>query len=135
MSFPLASPRILDDNSFTTRSEDQVRSVPSIALAVCAIGFCVSATSVIFASSSRFSQMIEEFEVDVSVVTWFAVGPVLPVLFAIVVLAVVVKEFVPGLGAVRDWCNCFVLLFGASALATYLIGIFAPLMSLLEGLT
>ncbi len=135
MSFPLASPRILDDNSFTTRSEDQVRSVPSIALAVCAIGFCVSATSVIFASSSRFSQMIEEFEVDVSVVTWFAVGPVLPVLFAIVVLAVVVKEFVPGLGAVRDWCNGFVLLFGACALATYLIGIFAPLMSLLDGLT
>jgi len=61
----------------TVMPESRSRSIGSIVLAVFAIGVCVVAEVAIVASRHRFTRFIEEFELDVSLVTRFALGPVL----------------------------------------------------------
>lgn len=123
------------DKNFTTEAEVQGRSAPSIALAVCSIGLCMFAAVAILATRTRFSQMLTEFGLEVSVITRFAIGPILPTFLAVVTLAAVAKEFVPPFRSSRDRCNVVVLLVGASAAAVYVVGIFEPLLSLIEGLS
>jgi hypothetical protein len=118
-----------------TMTEAEVRSLPSIALAVCAIGLCVFAAMAIVASRGKFSRMIDEFAIDVSVVTEFALGPLLPAMLVVISLATIAKEFVPAFRAGRDAGNFVVLLLGAIALAIYVVGIFSPLLTLIAGLS
>jgi len=115
--------------------DNQPRSVPSVALAVISIGLCILVEGAILASRQRFSRFVDEFEIDVAVVTRFAIGPIFPALLAIVILAAIFKEFVPGLRPALDLCNLAILLIGAFCFAIYVVGVFAPLMSLLESLS
>jgi hypothetical protein len=118
-----------------TMLDVQPRSVASIALAVVSIGLCVLAEGAILVSRLRFSRLIDEFEMNVSVITRFAIGPVLPALLAIVILVAIGKEFVPGTRPALDACNLVILLVGAVCLAIYVVGVFAPLMSLIDSLS
>ncbi len=113
----------------------QRRSGSSIALALFSIGLCVSAELAILGSRYRFSQVIDEFGMTVSYFTRFTVGPVLPALLGFVTLVAILKELVPISRTNRDRCNIVVLLVGSILLATYTIGVFLPLMSLLESLS
>jgi predicted neutral ceramidase superfamily lipid hydrolase len=123
------------DKPATTASDFHPRSVPSIALAVVSIGLCVLVEAAILVSRLRFSRLIEEFEMKVSVVTQFAISPFLPLLLAIIILAAVVKEFIPAVRPTLDKCNLVILLIGASCLAIYASGVFVPLMSLIDSLS
>ena len=118
----------------TTLLEAQPRSIASIVLAVIAIGLCVLVEGAIVISRFRFSSLIDEFELTVSGVTRFAIGPFFPVLLAIVILAAVIKEFVPVIRPAFDKCNLVILLIGLSCLAIYVIGVFALLTRLLKAL-
>jgi len=113
----------------------QPRSVASIALAVVSIGLCVLVEGAVVVSRQRFSRLIDEFEMNVSVITRFAIGPVLPTLLATLILVAVVKEFVSGFRRALDKCNFVILLVGAGCLAIYVFGVFAPLMSLIDSLS
>ena len=118
-----------------TVPESQPRSVASIALAVISIGLCVLLEGAILASRQRFSRFVDEFEIDVAVVTRFAIGPIFPALLAAVIFSAIFKEFVPGLRPALDLCNLAILLIGAICFAIYVVGVFAPLMSLIEPLS
>lgn len=115
--------------------ESPVRSIGSVVLAVLAIGVCVVAEVAIVASRHRFTRFIEEFELAVSLVTQFALGPVLPILLANVIVAAIVKELAPVSHLLRDRCNLFILVLGAGSIGTYVIGIFAPLVNLIDSLS
>lgn len=118
-----------------TLTQNRPRSVASIALAVVSIGLCVLVEGAILASRQRFSRFVDEFEIDAAVVTRFVIGPIFPALLAAVIFSAIFKEFVPGLRPALDLCNLAILLIGATCFAIYVIGVFAPLMSLLEALS
>lgn len=119
----------------TAEPESQPRSIGSILLAAFAIGFCIVAEGAIVSSRHRFSRFIEEFEMDVSVVTQFAIGPILPLVLAVIIVAAIIKELVPAFRLWLDRCNLAILLLGVVSLGTYIAGVFAPLLSLIESLS
>ncbi len=119
----------------TAEPESQPRSIGSVVLAALAIGLCIVTEGTIITSRHRFSRIIEEFELDVSVVTQFAIGPILPLVLAVIIVAAIIKEFVPALQPCLDRCNLAVLLLGVISLGTYIVGVFAPLLSVIESLS
>lgn len=72
---------------------------------------------------------------DVSVVTQFAIGPILPLVLAVIIVAAIIKELVPAFRLWLDRCNLAILLLGVVSLGTYIAGVFAPLLSLIESLS
>ena len=125
----------MSENRTVTMSEAQRRSGASIVLAVVSVGLCVLVEGAILVSRHVLSRAIDDFQVSVSVITRAALSPLFPMLLAIVVVAGICKEFVPGSRSASDKCNLVILLIGLSCLAIYVVGIFVPLMSLIGSLS
>ena len=125
----------MNEKLATTASEAPARSVASIVLAVSSIGLCLLVEVATLLSRHRMSRTIDDFGVNVSVVTRFAIGPFFPTLLAIVILAAICKEFVSGRQSTCDKCNLVILLIGATCLAIYIVGVIVPLISLMNSLS
>jgi uncharacterized membrane protein len=107
----------------------------SMLLAVVAIGLAICVATVIVATRSRFHQMYAEFEIPVSPVTSFALGPVFPIVLAVIVTVTVAKEWIPQFGSIANVWNGSVVCLALASLAVYVVGVFAPLMTMIESLS
>ena len=132
-----SAPRLatMDEKAATTASATPARSVASIVLAVTSIGLCLLVEVATLASRSWLSRAIDDFDMNVSAVTRFAVGPLFPMFLAIVILAAICKEFVPIRQPTRDKANLVFLVIGVACLATCLVGVVVPLFSLINALS
>jgi hypothetical protein len=113
----------------------QIRSGKSRFLAVVAIGLASLVAAIVAASRGRFRELIAEFDIPLSMLTSFAVGPVLPVFLATIVVITVAKEFMPLRGSVVNLWNGCAICLAAAGLAIYLAGVFAPLLTLIKSLS
>jgi hypothetical protein len=125
----------MNEKPATTASEAPARSVASVVLAVSSIGLCLLVEVAILLSRHRMSRTIDDFDMNVSAVTRFAIGPFFSTLLAIVTLAAICKEFVPSRQSTCDKCNLVILLIGATCLAIYIVGVIVPLISLMNALS
>jgi hypothetical protein len=107
----------------------------SILLAVVAIGLAIFDTTVIVATRSRFHQLFAEFEIPESPVTSLALGPVFPIVLAVIVTVTVAKEWIPQFGSIANVWNRSVVCLALTSLVVYVLGVFAPLMKLIESLS
>lgn len=132
---PYTPPAATSETPAAAKTDGHSRSFASITLAVIAIGLSVLAEGAILASRHRFVAIFEEFEMDIPVIARFAIGPVLPLLLGAVILTGSIKELIPALRPAVDKWNLAILLFGLGCLAIYVVSIFAPLMTLITGLS
>ncbi len=119
----------------TTIAKRQVRSVASIALAICTFGLCIVGAVVMFASRVKFARLFDDMGLEMSIVSRFAIAPLLPVLLLFLAISGIPKELIPACRGIRDWWNLVLLLFGATTVMVYIVGVFSPLMSLIDGLS
>ncbi len=118
-----------------TGLREQHRSGPSIVLAICAIGLCVVGLLAILATRARFMSLFDEMGIELSLISRLAIGPLLPLLLFVLAVSGIAKELIPVPRTIRNWWNFLLLLAGLIATATYVAGMFSPLMLLLEGLS
>jgi uncharacterized BrkB/YihY/UPF0761 family membrane protein len=104
-------------------------------LAVVAIGLGVLVLALIVATRGRFQQLIAEFEIALPFVTLVALSPLLPAILAVIVAVTVAKECWPRRRSLADVWNGSVLCLALFSAAVYVVGIFSPLMKLIEGLS
>jgi hypothetical protein len=132
-----SEPRLttMNEKPATTSSATSARSVASIVLAVTSIGLCLLVEVATLASRPWLSRAIDDFGMNVSAVTRFAVGPLFPMFLAIVILVAICKEFVPIRQSACDKSNFVLLVIGVACLAIYLVGVVVPLFSLINALS
>jgi hypothetical protein len=118
----------------TTAGHPPARPARSLVLAIAAIGLAIFGAAVIFATGPRFRELLAEFELPLSILTLFVLGPVLPSLLALIATATLAKEFIPGLAPIANVWNGIVLCVAIGCLALYVAGLLIPLMSLLNAL-
>ena len=107
----------------------------SILLAVVSIGLAILVEGIIVGTRGRFAELISDLDIRLSPVTPFALGPVLPILLATAVALTVAKELNPRFRSIADAWNGSVVCLALACLALYLIGVFAPLMTLIKSLS
>jgi hypothetical protein len=108
---------------------------PSMLLAILAVSATIGVTLLMVATRARFEQMISEFELPLSPVTSFALGPVLPIMLGFIGVVTIAKEFLRPLKPFANVWNGSVLCFAIGCLGIYTVGIFQPLMALVKGLS
>jgi len=78
---------------------------------------------------------MNDFAMETSLVTRFAIGPFFPTLLAAVILAAVCMQCILRRQAARDKWNLMILIVGVASLAVYMIGVLVPFVSLVKSLS
>src|SRR5688572_17993145 len=107
----------------------------STLFAVAALGLAIFAAVIMVATRTRFRLMTAEFELPLSPMTSFVLGPVLPILLAVVVVATIPMEFIPQFRRIANLWNAGVFALASGCLGLYAVGVFLPLMTLIKGLS
>jgi len=135
--FPLKGPISMSRTEEPSKAglEGQSSSGAFGMLSVLSIGLCTIVEVVTLASRHWLSRMMNDFAVEMSVVTRFSTGPLFPTLLAIVILTGICMQFLLSRQSARDKWNLMILMFGVASLAVYMIGVLVPLMSLVKSLS
>jgi len=107
----------------------------SLLLAAVAIVLASCVALGVAVTRSRFVELFTEFEVDLPSLTLIVLNPAFPIGLAVLVALTIIKELIPSLGPIANVWNGGLILLTLVALALYLFGVFAPLMSLIEALS
>jgi hypothetical protein len=99
------------------------------------VGLSIVTEVLVVATRARFCELIADFELPLSLVTSLALGPALPILLAAIVVVTVANEFIPHSSFISNAWNGSVVCLALACLALYLAGVFAPLMTLVRGLS
>jgi uncharacterized BrkB/YihY/UPF0761 family membrane protein len=117
------------------RGEEDRDPRRSALLAVVTLGLGVLVLALIVATRGRFQQLIADFEIPASLVTSVALSPVLPSILAVILAATAAKEWLPRFRSLADVWNGSVLCLALASAVVYVVGVFSPLMQLIEGLS
>jgi hypothetical protein len=127
--------RPFDNNDSQALSRVTETPHRSILLAILAIAAASSSAMIIMVTRGRFEQLIAEFEIPASMVTSFALGPVLPAILALTAALTIAKECLERFKPIANVWNGSVVFVSIACLSIYAMGIFNPLMSLITSLS
>lgn len=117
------------------RENARNRSIGSIALAVLSLSLAVFAEAAVLTTRARFAQFFADMEVESSPMTRIALGPAIPLFLAAVIVVMIANEVLASSSKKRDLGNAAVTFLAAACVAIYVVGTFAPLLSIIEGLS
>jgi len=86
-------------------------------------------------SQRSFARMFDEFEVKLPLATLIVCSPVLPLGLLAIALAAIVLSINKGYHRFANRWNGMLIISSTIALATYVWGMFSPLMQLISGLS
>jgi uncharacterized membrane protein YqjE len=115
--------------------ESGQRPRSSIVLNSLAIAAPLFTAVLIGLSQGRLRRMIEEFEVKQSVFALLALSPWLTVVLGAVSLLTLVRASIRRLDRVATTWNLMAIGFAVVGLVLYVVGVFAPLLTLIDSLS
>lgn len=107
----------------------------SLVGAVVAIGLCIFVELFVLATRGRIGEIVTDFELELPPISVVAIGWILPILLAVLILVAIAKEFIPAPPQVVNRINGVIALIGLGCFAIYLFGTVMPLFSLVVGLS
>ena len=133
MNYDWTDARVVNDaDAAQPKTTSRRRSPLLFALAI-VLGILVLA--IVFTSRVSFRHLLEEFSVAPSPLTSFALGGFLPAILGLVLIATVAKERIPASPGFKNSWNAVAVGVTLACLVAYVVGIFAPLVSLIESLS
>ena len=116
-----------------TRYRTSPRRSPVLAFSATGLSFITAV--LVVATRARFRDLIADFDLPLSFVTSFALSPAIPILLAVILIVTVANELIPHSSSISNAWNGIVVCLALGCLAIYLAGVFAPLMTILRGLS
>ena len=114
---------------------DSPKANRSALLACIAILLACLIAIAMLVSQRSFARMFDEFEVKLPLATLIVCSPVLPLGLLAIALAAIVLSINKGYHRFANRWNGMLIISSTIALATYVWGMFSPLMQLISGLS
>jgi len=104
-------------------------------LACIAIVFAFLMAISILVTQRNFAKIFVEFDIQIPLATLFACSPILPLVLLAITIIAIALSVLGDYHRFADRWNGMLMVFSIIVLATYVWGIFSPLMQLISGLS
>jgi len=89
----------------------------------------------ILVTQRNFAKIFVEFDIQLPLATLFACSPILPLVLLAITIIAIALSVLGDYHRFADRWNGMLMVFSIIVLATYVWGIFSPLMQLISGLS